>query len=105
MWWRNSSYLAAGGFAGPGDLAPAHHAGNLCVWGCLSVPVFFFDQVTLLQVLYPGLFDQMVSHHQGSRRGGTYVWSRDGSFMANTILAAQREAALEVRSSLESFSP
>mmetsp|Transcript_14226 Transcript_14226/g.34393 ORF Transcript_14226/g.34393 Transcript_14226/m.34393 type:complete len:160 (+) Transcript_14226:112-591(+) len=36
----------------------------------------------------------MVSHHQGSRRGGTYVWYPSGSFLYNTVSAAQREAAV-----------
>lgn len=52
------------------------------------------------KVLYPGLFDQMVSHHQGSRRRGTYVWSCGGSFLSNTVSAAQREAAVNVICSL-----
>ena len=37
----------------------------------------------------------MVSHHQGSRRGGSYVWYDEGSFLFNTITSAGREAAVQ----------
>lgn len=46
------------------------------------------------KILYPGLLDQMVSHHQGSLRQGETVWVENETFFYNTVSAAKREAAV-----------
>jgi len=46
------------------------------------------------KLAYPGLLDQMVSHHQGSRRRGENVWQPGITFLENAVRAAQREASV-----------